>query len=254
MDKLEFLKNFSDEEKDDVIKNYDKFKVAETREIPMFSNEFLTPNIWSVFEEKLKYSGVSVQSFGGFDDSDRRILAFNKGYSELPITFVKITNKSNFKDLLHKDYLGALMSLGIKRGKIGDVILADKAAYVSVMKDIVEYILSNLTEVGKSPVEVEEVIEIKDLPSKKFEEFIINISSNRLDNVVGKLTNNSRGKALQLIQSGSVLVNYRIVKSKSLEINDETSITIRGYGKFLVGKNIGTTKSNRNKVVVKKYI
>ncbi|MFU7518049.1 YlmH/Sll1252 family protein, partial [Clostridium sp. HCS.1] len=83
--------------------------------------------------------------------------------------------------LKQKDYLGAILSLGIDRNKIGDVVVKDDKAYVPVMEDISNYILNNLSSSGKSPVEIYLLYNLEDLPSIDFEEISINVQSLRLD-------------------------------------------------------------------------
>ena len=92
------------------------------------------------------------------------------------------------------------------------------------------------------------------MPKANFKEETIIIPSLRLDNFVSKLSNVSRGKAITLIDTNKVLVDYAKVKGKSQEIKEGQRITISGTGKFLVGNIMGNTKSGRYKINIKKYI
>ena len=167
---------------------------------------------------------------------------------------MQIRNKSNFSNLRHKDYLGAILSLGIDRNKIGDVVVKDDRAYVPVMEDISSYILNNLASIGKSPVEISILYDLVDLPSIDFDEISINVQSLRLDSVVAKLANISRSKAIELLDSSKVLVNYVKSKDKSQELLKGTRLTIRGNGKYIVGDIIGETRSGKQRIIVKKYV
>ena len=91
------------------------------------------------------------------------------------------------------------------------------------------------------------------MPKPKFNEEIINIASLRLDSIVAKLSNTSRSKGLDLISSGKVLVDYKAIREKSLEIKMGSRLTIRGYGKYIVDSILGETKSGKKKVKIKKY-
>ena len=75
----------------------------------------------------------------------------------------------------------------------------------------------------------------------------------RIDGVVSKITNVSRSKAVTMIEQGQVLINYVKIKDKSYELKGEERVTIRGYGKFIIGDSIGNSKSGKIKVIIKKY-
>lgn len=182
------------------------------------------------------------------------MICFNNIYGiPFPILILEIKNKSNFSKLKHKDYLGAIMSLGIERNKLGDLVLIENSCYIPVVEDISSYIISNLSQIGKSPVEIKIIEDLDKLPSMQFEEIIINVQSLRVDAIVSKLINGSRNKAVDLIDSGKVLLNYVKSKDKSQEIKFNDRLTIRGTGKFIIMNLVGDTKNGKHKILVKKY-
>ncbi|WP_366914649.1 YlmH/Sll1252 family protein [Clostridium sp.] len=182
------------------------------------------------------------------------MVSFNNIYDvPFPIIILKIENKSSFSTLKHKDYLGAIMSLGIERNKLGDLILIENSCYLPVTEDISNYIILNLNKIGRSPVEIKVIEDLHKVPSLQFEEIIINVKSLRIDSVVAKLINASRSIGVQFIDNGKVLLNYVKSKDKSQEIKFDDRITIRGTGKFIIGNLIGDTKSGKHKILVKKY-
>lgn len=249
------LKSFTEDDVKEAIKIYEKYKLAYERDITIFSNDFYSPNIWSFFEKNCNTNTFLVESNGFFDESERRMISFNNSYNiEYPIKILEIINKSNFSALEHRDYLGAVLSLGIDRNKLGDILVRENKAYLPVLEEISDYILNNLISIGKSPVEIKIIENIDDITSVKFEEIIINISSLRADSIVAKIANLSRAKAIELIDSGKVLINYVKAKDKSQDILKDTRITIRGIGKFIVGDVIGGTRSGKQRVIIKKYI
>lgn len=247
------LKFFSDDEKDKVAKILDKIDLAYRRDMSVFTKEFYTPNIWGIFV-KTNFANICIEANGVFEDSERRILSINNKYGDLyPITTLKIENKSQFSKLGHKDYLGSVLSLGIQREKIGDIIVQDNCAYLICLDEIADYILYNLESIGKSKISISVIDGIENLPSIKFHEEIINVASMRIDSIVAKLANVSRSKSIDYINSSKVLVNYSPIKDKSVEIKEGMRITIRGAGKFIVGSCIGETKSKKKKIIIKKY-
>ncbi|WP_294186484.1 YlmH/Sll1252 family protein [uncultured Clostridium sp.] len=249
------LKNFSEDDVNEAIKIYENYKLAFEKDITIFSNSFCPPNIWSFFQENCQNSDFKIVTNGLFEEAERRVIAFNNKYNiDYPIEALQIRNKSNFSNLRHKDYLGAILSLGIDRNKIGDVVVKDDRAYVPIMEDISSYILNNLASIGKSPVEISILYDLEDLPSIDFDEISINVQSLRLDSVVAKLANISRSKAIELLDSSKVLVNYVKSKDKSQELLKGTRLTIRGNGKYIVGDIIGETRSGKQRIIVKKYV
>lgn len=252
--KEDVLKNFSKEERDEVIKIYEDMELSYLKNIPMFTNKFCTPNIWMYFIKNFNSKTFKVESEGYFEESDRRILLFNNIYeTSYPYILVKIENKSKFSCLTHRDYLGAIMSLGLERQKFGDLRVEDNYAIVPIYEDVADYVITSLNSVGKSPVTCEIVFDTE-LAKAKFIDEIINVPSLRLDNVVSKLAKVSRTKALELIAENKVLVDYSKVSNKSHELKEEQRLTISGVGKFIVGNILGSTKSGRYKVRIKKYI
>ena len=120
--KENLLKNFANEDKDSVIRIYNNLILAKNKDIPVFSKNFCSPNIWSYFVENFNKNDFIVEADGAYDEADRRIISFNNKYFyEYPFICLKITNKSKFKNLTHKDYLGSIMSLGIAKEKLDEI-------------------------------------------------------------------------------------------------------------------------------------
>lgn len=254
LSKEDILKSFLKEDTEDVIKVYECMILAYNKGIPTFTKLFCKPNIWLYFTKKFNSNDFLVEAKGAFEECDRKILSFNNIYDiPYPYRILKITNKSKFNKLSHKDYLGALMALGLEREKLGDLRVIDDFAIVPIYDEVVDYILSSLNSVGKAPVSIEEIFE-DNLPKINFEEEIIIVPSLRLDNIVSKLSKVSRGKAIEVIDSGRVLIDYSKSIEKSKEIKEGQRITILGVGKFIIGEIVGNTKSGRYKVKINKFI
>ena len=145
------------------------------------------------------------------------------------------------------------MALGIEREKLGDLRVIDDYAIVPIYEEVADYILYELRSVGRAPVSIQEIQE-DNLPKSNFLEGMIIVPSLRLDNIVAKLANISRGKAVEIIDSGKVLIDYSKSIDKSKEIKDGQRITISGVGKFIIGEIVGNTKSGRYKVKINKFI
>lgn len=257
MDKNYFLNSINHEDKNLISNIYNKMILAEKTNKIIFINEFLSPAIWTQISDICENYKLKSFTNGIFKDADRRILCFSAFDEPLvyPINLLKISNNSKFCTLAHKDYLGAIMSLGIKREKLGDLIISDSVCYAPVCSDISSYIISNLNDIGNCHCEVSDYdYKLQELPERKFEESVIISTSLRLDGMVAAICNVSRSKSVALIATGKILVNYLqcVKKDKIIKIND--TLTIRGYGKLKVADIIGTTQKERLKVAILRYI
>lgn len=255
LSKEKLLNIFEDEEITEAIKIYEKYKLAYEKNITVFSNGFYPPNIWSYFEKNINSNILLVESNGFVPESERRMISFNNDYGiQFPVDIIKIVNKSSFSSLKHKDFLGGILSLGIERNKIGDIVVKGKTAYLPVVNEISSYILNNLLYIGKSPINATILENLEEIPKTSFEEIVINVSSLRVDSIVAKLCNISRAKAIETLGSGKILIDYVKSKDKSQEIVKGSRLTIRGNGKYVVGDIVGETRSGKLKVKIKKYI
>jgi len=245
---------FTDDDRDDALNLYERYLLAKEKDIPVFGKSFYPPNIWNWFQENLSTKTFKVEVNGFFEESERKMISFNNIYdSPFPMKLIKLTNTSKFSKLTHRDYLGGILSLGIERNKIGDLLVDENACYVPVHEDIEDFILYNVDRIGKATCKVEAINKVHLIPKFNFKEEIILVSSLRIDGVVSKITNVSRSKAVTMIEQGNVLVNYVKIKDKSYELKGEERITIRGFGKYIIGNSIGNSKSGKNKISIKKY-
>lgn len=248
------LKKFLGEEKDKAINLYEKMMITYEKNIPMFGNDFYTPNIWKFFCDEVQIDGFKIESEGFFEDSERRMICFNNIYElPFPIRFLKIKVSSKFTKVYHNQYLGSILALGLQRDKIGDLIVKDNFCYVAVHEEIADYIIANLNKIGNSPCNIDEIFEkTKDI-NYEFENMSIMVSSMRIDSIVAKATNKSRNLAQKMVEEGLVLVNYVTIRDKSFEVKTDDRITIRRSGKFILGECTGYSKSGKYKINIKKY-
>lgn len=214
---------------------------------------FLTP----AEKQIVKNNFEDAKFLGGNSDQERCRAFFVPSYiDEVDIAeYIKALRLSfSFKPLSHRDFLGAILNLGIKRECIGDIYVFDKETYVFVTPEVADYIKINLTKVGSVGVVIEEV-ELEDvkLPELRFEEINFTVQSLRLDSIAAGIFRVSREKMSSIIKSGMVTLNYLICDnvSKNIEIND--MISIRGYGKAVISAIGGHSKSGKTFVLAKKY-
>ena len=191
---------------------------------------------------------------GGYTDSERSIITifpYYMGIEEIDnnISFIQIKGNFKFKSVSHKDYLGSLMNLGIKREKIGDIIIHDSFCQVVVSSDICDYITMNMDKVARNNVTVSEITK-EDLVYNppQYKEVSFTVTSDRLDCIVSGLYNISRKDSISLINSEKVSINYEKVTSTSKTINNSDLISTRGKGRAIITNLGDITKKGKIKV------
>ena len=185
---------------------------------------------------------------------ERARLYFPEELSEA-VKAIKITG-SGFRNLTHRDYLGSILSLGIERPTVGDVVvLDDHSAVVFCTEKIFGYLMSGIERIASDKVSVCEFVPDSDFAAKReFQPIRDTVASTRLDCVVGALTNLAREKAQTLIRSGLCEVNYLPEQRVDVQVKTPCVITLRGYGKYNVLDFDGETKRGRLRLVAQKYV
>lgn len=195
------------------------------------------------------------------NDEDRTVFfsSYLKAHSEIlteiPVKAVKISG-SGFTKLSHRDYMGSVLALGIDRSVIGDIIpVSDSEAIVFVSDRIAPYITSELTKIGRDGVKAAVTgTDPEWTVPRKYELLSITVSSPRLDGIVKAITGLSREDSAELVRNGMVELSYAATLNVSKDVNDGDIVSVRGYGKYLIGKITGETKSGRLKIECRKYI
>lgn len=216
------------------------------------------------FINKIKIENY--MSYGGFEQAERKMFViypekFNSEVVEKNLSsIVQIVRVELPEDLkgkyTHRDYLGAVIKLGVKREKVGDIIVDNDGADIIVDKDISKFLLENLgglTRFSKSKIMIENIENLRTVQIRKEEREII-VSSLRLDNVISELARCSRNKALDIINMERVFVNFQCETKKTKQIKPGDMITIRGKGRFFIKELVGQTKSGRTIIKIEKFV
>lgn len=215
--------------------------------------------IYSDFLGLAEISELSVMRFsvpttlwGGYDDAERCVACFgDREYftdnSDYPIDCIciKPVNQKFADNLTHRDFLGSLMGLGIRREVIGDIIISDNCGYLFCLDTITDYIIQNLTQVRHTTVEcnVTERIPQNALPQPENSEIIV--SSERLDVIVATIYKMSRSQVLPLFHTEKVFVNGAVKTSPSVIIKNGDKVSVRGFGRFIYKGVLRHTKKER---------
>lgn len=264
MDKVnELSKEQKNEEKMLIARAMDKYKFVEARN--RFQNtDFLNLSEQMSLDKYIKMRNINNYNyFGGYENAERKMLIFipndyeidlNNIYNQCMSIFRIELPKEQFGEYEHKTYLGALMKLGLKREKVGDIIVRHDGADIIISKDIEKFLLLNIKELirfKKAKIEIVPIDELKYIEAKK-EIVKINVSSMRLDCIVAELARCSRSKAMEYIEQERVFVNFKEEIVASKQINEDSYITIRGKGRFKILKVLGNTKKGKISIEVEK--
>lgn len=197
--------------------------------------------------------------YGGYDGAVRTICGFFEGTyaEELPHEEQFGLNAVTFSyrkcdDLSHRDFLGAILALGVKRSAVGDILTADDFAVVFCLNSVFEPIIS-MTKIGRSGVKTYPGVE-RELPKLAFEKREATVSSLRLDCVVGACANVSRERSATVIRSGQVNVDFSVCLKNDMTVKAGSVISIRGFGRYRLSDIAGETKKGRIRVVIEKYV
>lgn len=209
-----------------------------------------------------EFPHVHYSLFGGMEDCERQMVRLGSevmmGYEEpFPIRCIKAEpNMQKFADQLsHRDVLGALMNLGVERSTIGDIMLCDNVAYIFCTEKMAGYLTAELTQIRHTPVRccvVEELPEAATL--RKTENVRVQVSSLRLDAIISKVYNLSRGDSLELFRAKRVFVGGKICENNSYAVKENEVISVRGFGKFKFLSQDGMSKKGKLNVTVGKYV
>ncbi|MEY8320423.1 YlmH/Sll1252 family protein [Lachnospiraceae bacterium 46-61] len=218
------------------------------------TTDFMDRHKSEIFFENVKsIQNVKAMVFGGYEQSERRMIAFAPDYMELteqdfPIQALHITKNKKFgqADLNHRDYLGSILALGIDRAKLGDIIVLEQQTICYVHKDLAEYIKNTLEYVSHTKVDVSiNDISAVTLPEKEWKYQTITVASLRLDAVAGGAFHMARGKVQQYIKKELVQLNWNTTTNTSCLLKQGDMISIRGFGRIKIFEIGNITKKDR---------
>lgn len=235
-----------------------KKRIAELARKSYEHNIYTYTGFLSMAEQDVFYhmlpdiKGTAYELYGGRQDCERQMLRFGSeetlGYGEeFPVSClsVKPVAEKFADDMTHRDFLGAVMNLGIDRSAIGDILLEGKSAYLFATDKIVPYLMENLGKVKHTKVKCALADAVTELPVKEPEEIRFTVSSERADGMVAKVYNLSRNQSLALFRERKIYVNGRLNENNSYAMKDGDVVSVRGYGRFVYYGTGHETKKGR---------
>lgn len=200
-------------------------------------------------DDRLK--GIRYSLYGGREDSERMVAAFGNeeefGYPpDYPVSCIYVKPKNaKFADRLsHRDYLGAVMNLGIEREQIGDIVLVDNCGYIFCLDSMADYIVSSLERIKHTSVTCEITQDIPDT-TESVEELSVMVPSERIDVISARVYKLSRNDMQSLIRQSKVYINGIQCENSGAVLSVNDKVTVRGYGRYTYDGVIRTTGKGR---------
>lgn len=208
--------------------------------------------------------------YGGYPDAERTVCILAPDYIEAgdateldtyfrqdpedcPLCVIR-AHKDAFSTLTHRDYLGALLGLGVKREMIGDLLVSEDGCDILALRQIAPYLAERFTSAGHATLRctVEEINTLK-IAMQAGKEIFISVKSPRVDAILSSCFGLSRSLAAEAVSHGIVFVNSIPVAKPEKLLSAGDTITLRGKGKCKIRSMEGTTKSGRMKIIAEKY-
>lgn len=237
-----------------------RFKELESRSYNRGIFEY--SDFLNMYEQDLLFKNIKTpfSLFGGYEGAERQIAVFGSedelGYSpSYPVTCILVSPllQKFADDLTHRDFLGSVLGLGIKRETVGDIIIKNNTGYIFCLDTVADFIIENLKKVRHTSVKCERVEETpEEVNPEPTEKFII-VASERLDVIIAEIYNLSRSESNTLFLAKKVFINGKLTENNSHKIKQGDTISVRGYGRFNWLGTLGETKKGRLKANVEVY-
>lgn len=193
--------------------------------------------------------------------AERSVLLFLPEYlaqedvtaQDLPFGAVRVTwGREN--TLTHRDILGSLMALGVKREALGDILLGEGVCDVLVLRECLPFVLSNWESAGRTglhPVEI--ALSGLTAPVSDGEELHDTVAALRMDAVLGSGFSMGRSQASALVASGKVLLNGRECQKPDRQLAEGDTLSVRGFGRLVLLRVEGLSKKGRVRITLERF-
>lgn len=236
---------------------YDRLLSAEQKNIPASTN-FLTAAEQVLVRQML--APMELVFFGGTAEAERAVACWLPEYldeswlwEEPPIAAIRAEFFEK-DELTHRDLLGGLMGIGIKRETVGDIYVGKGRCDFFVTREILPYVMDNFLSAGRTKLHLKQIgFDEVEVPQPSVKEIRDTVPSLRLDSLVGSGFSLARGKACDLIAAGKVSVNDLPTLKADKLLSEGDKVSARGFGKFVLRQVGGRTKKDRISIVIERY-
>lgn len=221
----------------------------------VLSGDFMDLNRASVLSDAQKYFSCNLHFFGGYDDAERKVIYFVPEDVEVKYEGLCLLMSDISAPLSHREVLGSLMSLGIDRKLVGDILISEKTVQIIAKKEISGFIVQNFLRAGRVKLSFGEC-DVHNLkpPEKNIKEITGTIKTLRLDSVIALAFGVSRSSAKEFINASKVFVNDKNILKSDFPVKEGDKLTLRGKGKAFL-KEIGDlSRKERIFVKIERYV
>ncbi|SET84940.1 RNA-binding protein YlmH, contains S4-like domain [Salinibacillus kushneri] len=218
--------------------------------------DFLDPREQYILSSVIgNHPDMNLQFFGGYEESERKRAILAPFYEEIykedfGIALVQSQFARKFIQINHRDVLGALMSLGMKRKKLGDIMIVEDTIQALTDEELISFLEIHLTGIKKARLQFKSVpLKFIQSSSEKWHTQEGTVSSLRLDTVLKEIYNQSRNKTSEWIQKGYVKVNYRVVENPAFQMEEGDIISVRKKGRSKLIEISGQTKKDKWRII-----
>lgn len=196
--------------------------------------------------------------WGGYNAAQRRMLAiFPPDFEPDEAAFPLLPLECLFRktdSLSHRDFLGAILSHGIKRDVLGDILVSEGKAVVFVSSAVSDMLMREVEKIGSVGVKIRPAENTDFNREEKFVEISGTVASLRIDSIFSLAAHISREKSAALIESAGIEINHEKSFSVSRLLAQEDVFSARGFGKFILSEIGGLSKKGKTFVCIKKYM
>ncbi len=260
MNRQDVMMHYRPQERPFVDRTIDLVARVDQRQAPVLT-DFLDPRQLKIVEAIAHTaSEVSLYRSGGHELAERQRALLVPSYwvpetDEFELSFLRFSTIGDHGKLKHGDYLGALVGLGLKRSKLGDLAVHDQGCDLVTTKEIADYIRLSLSQVGRSAVQVQEIQgEQFVAPQVEYQEKEFTVMSLRVDAVAGEAFGLSRSKVVDPIKSGKLQLNWQVIDSPATAVEEGDVMSLRGHGRAKVLAIIGQSRKGRTILKIGKYL
>lgn len=215
--------------------------------------DFLDPREQHIVESVIgkNHDMLLLHKCGGSAVAERKRMMIAPMYetvteTDFELTLLEASYSRKFITLIHQDVMGAFLSLGLKRKKLGDIYAEDGVIQIIMTSDIASYVKANLVGIKQAKLQFEEQLLSKfEGTEKQWEERDHTVSSLRLDTVLKEIYNLSRKSAAGSITKGMIKLNHKTCENPAIMLREEDLISMRGKGRSRVSAILGQTKKGK---------
>lgn len=241
-------------------KLWDKITMGMRKNIPA-NTCFLSPRELQM-AQYLFGNAEKLYAFGGFEDAERQMLVYLPDYMEetalmedgSPVVCLHATFYRGDSPT-HRDFLGALMGVGIAREAVGDICVGSESCDFFVTEEIAPYIEQNFLSAGRTHLSISRIpLREASIPEPQYKQICDTIASLRLDSVISAGFRIGRTLASQYICQGKAAINGLPCVKADKAVSEGAKISVRGLGKIKLVRINGTTKKDRISVIIHRYV